>query len=199
LQNVSDILPDPDKIRIISEHKSVITAHRNRSARHDDLNNLYQDTSNTSELVIVTATVMVGIAERYLNVSDQIKRRYQKNVTTRSGKTKKVLDAERFNDEVLSRLRAHDQNLWKDFSDDVSYNTTRDINATFELFRTLPVRPLNARNKPGYDAFLIVPVHYDNVNPARVARDNPFGIDIERDYQAFIQRIINIYEMLWER
>ena len=69
---------DSEKVRMIIEHKSVVTAHRNRDARHDDLNNLYQEAAK-DERVIIGATVMIGMNLRYLNIPDSIKKRLLEN------------------------------------------------------------------------------------------------------------------------
>lgn len=187
--------PDNTRVRIVIEHKSVITAHRNRSARHDDLNNLSKEAAGESR-VVVAATVMVGMAARVLNVPDRIMPRYYAQ-SERSGRLVRKLDEERFNREVLARLRAHDPKLLNDFPDAVSYNTPRDIEDTLAKFGTLRLRPPDDRTKPGLDALLLVPVYYDNVGPARVARDNPYDINVDAAYQAFLQRIAGDYDRIW--
>jgi hypothetical protein len=173
--------PRLDKVRIVVEHKSVITAHRNRDARHDDLNNLWQEASNAGGDVIVGATVMIGLAERYLNVPDRLKARISKD---------------QFNNEVLPRLKAHDPKLFSDFPYAVSSNRPSDPRLSFDKFNTLPRRPPH-RSKPGFDVLLLCPVNYDNVSAAQVARKNPFGIDVDAECEKFLQRICADYTRLW--
>lgn len=191
--------PDPDNVRVIGEHKSIVTAHRNRSARHDDLDHLYQDANAKSPGTLVCATIMIGTAEWYLNVADRLKSGFAK-WEFEDGKRKRVHLEEKFEREVMPRLRRHDPALMDDFIFAVSDNTERDIEASFELFqREIPVRPIGDRASPGFDAFLIVPVHYDNVHPARVDREaqRRFRLDHDRDYQAFIARLARDYDALW--
>jgi len=170
--------PNLKKLRIVIEHKSVITAHRNRDARHDDLNNMWQEATSD---VIVGATVMIGLAERYLNVADQLKKR---------------AGEERFNAEIVPRLKAHDRTLFDDFAFAISNNKPDQSRKTFEKFSTLPIRPPD-RSARGFDVLFLCPVYYDNVNPAYVARDNPFGINVDSNYQEFLKRICNDYTRLW--
>ncbi len=61
--------PDLSKIRIVVENKSVITAHRNRSARFDDLKKLLDSIYSVRKEAIIVATVLIGVAPRYLNVA----------------------------------------------------------------------------------------------------------------------------------
>ena len=177
--------PNLDKIRIVVEHKSILTAHRNLSARHDDLNNLAQEAAGSPN-VVVGATVMVGTAPRVLNIPDGVKKLYK----SKPG---------RFEREVVSRMKKHDPHLWDKFKDFVSPNQPEHIARSFHLLMSTVVRRRSAdhRNTVGYDAFLIVPVFYDNVNEARVVRDNPYGIDVDREYRAFIQRIADDYTKLY--
>ena len=60
--------PDLNKLRICVENKSVITAHRNLYARFDDLNEALQVLHRAKSEAILVATVIVGVAERVLNV-----------------------------------------------------------------------------------------------------------------------------------
>lgn len=189
--------PDPENVRIIGEHKSVVTAHRNRSARHDDLDHLYKDANAHGKDVIVFATVMVGVAEWYLNVADGVKAFYDEWAHDASGKRQKVFRQDRFQQEFMPRVRAHDLTLMDDFIAAVSENSPRDVEATFELFRTLPRRPATERSRPGFDALLLVPIHYDNIHPARVERANRFGIDVDEAYDHFVGRVAADYEMLF--
>jgi len=170
--------PNLDNLRIVIEHKSVVTAHRNRDARHDDLNNMWQEATSD---VIVGATVMIGIAELFLNVADQLK---------------KSVGSKRFNAEIVPRLRAHDKTLFDDFKSAVSVNKPGQCRKTFERFSTLPIRPPD-RSERGFDVLLLCPVYYDNVNPAYVARDNPFGINVDLNYNYFLKRICDDYTRLW--
>ncbi|MCA1814541.1 MAG: hypothetical protein LC624_11425 [Halobacteriales archaeon] len=192
--SVRGLRPDSARIRVVVEHKSVITAHRNRSARHDDLNNLWQEAAQESHAVIA-ATVMIGLAPKVLNVPDRIMPRYYAQ-TEMNGRVARRFDAERFEREVLSRIHAHDAKLWSDFPEAVSYNTPQDIETTIAKFATLPIRPVT-RATPGLDALLLVPVMYDNVNTPTVGRQNRFGLDVDVAYARFLERIASAYVANW--
>ena len=185
--------PNPAEIRAILEHKSVLTAHRNRDARHDDLFNLCQEASADPHIV-VAGTVMIGICERYLNIPDHIRKQYKLPGISKGGRRGTDIDEQRFEKEILSRVRSHDQKLWDDFEYAVSYNPPGDIQKTLSKFRTLPLRSKSDPYAEGFDALLLVPVYYNNVDPARVARDNDLGMDVDRDYVAFITAISTAYE-----
>lgn len=177
--------PDLNKIRMVVEHKSIMTAHRNLSARHDDLNNLAQEAAKSPN-VIVGATVMVGTAPKVLNVPDGVKKLFKS-------------DPAKFERKVVSRMKKHDPRLWSDFKEFVSLNQPSHIVNSFHVLLSTVVkrRSPDNRNVEGYDAFLVVPVFYDNVNKARVVRDNPYGIDVDKEYRRFIQRIADDYKQLY--
>lgn len=178
---IKGMKPDLTKIRVAIEHKSVATAHRNRDARYDDLNNLWQDANTAGVDAIVGGTVMVGLAKRFLNVPDRLK--------FLAGK-------DRFGHEILPRLKAHDKTLADEFPKAISENTPKQQAETFRKFNTLPRRPPD-RSRAGLDVLLLCPIHYDNIGPARVARDNPFGIDVDAEYKKFLERICTDYSRLW--
>ena len=52
--------PDLDKLRVCIENKSVVTAHRNRDARFDDLNEALQVLHEVKPEAVTVATVMIG-------------------------------------------------------------------------------------------------------------------------------------------
>jgi hypothetical protein len=177
----SKVPMDPHEVRVAVEHKSITTAHRNRSARHDDLSRLAEE-ARAPPRFVVAGTVMVGTALSFLNVSDRLRVQVEDEI---------------FEEKVLPRIRAHDAELWTDFPRAVSTNKPGDSEKTIELFRTIPIRPPGNRPEPGLDALLIVPVYYDNVSEARVARDNSFGIDVDRAYHRFIEQLADCYARLY--
>jgi hypothetical protein len=69
--------PDLEKIRLCVENKSVVTAHRNLYARFDDLNEALQVLHRVRSEAVLIATVIVGVADRVLNVPDKIKPLYK--------------------------------------------------------------------------------------------------------------------------
>lgn len=95
----SDGSPDPAKLRIGIENKSVITAHRNRDARFDDLNESLQVLHRAKPEAVLVATVIIGVADRVLNVPDRISPFYKN-----------------FEKRIQPRLSSGDLKLWTDFS-----------------------------------------------------------------------------------
>ena len=176
--------PDLAKVRICIENKSVITAHRNRDARFDDLYEVLQDLHGIKSEIIMGATVMIGLADRVLNVPDGVKSHYKKKPHV-------------FQDSVLPRLSSGDQKLWTDFEEDISENRANDPAMTMEKFRGLPTRKIGHTHVKGYDAILFVPVFIDNVNPPSLARENSLGIDIDMEYQKMLQNICSAYRTRW--
>src|SRR5580658_3326412 len=66
-------LPDLSCLRLCIENKSVVTAHRNRTNRYDDLSDLLGVLHRTRPDAILVATVLVGLCKRVLNVPDRLK------------------------------------------------------------------------------------------------------------------------------
>lgn len=64
--------PNLDELRICVENKSVMTAHRNRDARFDDLNEALQVLHRVKPDAVLIATVIIGVADQVLNVPDKI-------------------------------------------------------------------------------------------------------------------------------
>ena len=176
--------PDLPSVRICIENKSVITAHRNRDARFDDLNETMQVIHRVKPEAVVVATVLVGVAQKVLNVPDQVKKFYK----DKPG----VFDAS-----VLPRLSSGDATLWDEFGWAVSRNKLSDPRLTVEKFRKLQTRRPGHTHVMGYDYVLLVPVHIDNVGEARVARENDLGIDIDRDYQEMLRVVCTAYTSRW--
>jgi hypothetical protein len=176
--------PDLTRVRICVENKSVTTAHRNRDARFDDLNEALQVLHRVKADTVLVATVLVGVAPRVLNVPDKLKTPY------------KGRDDE-FRQKVLPRLSTGDQTLWKEFEWAISINRPGDARKTVEKFRQLPRRPPGHTHLAGDDYVLLVPMHIDNVNPPRVARENDLGIDIDGEYQAMLSQICKAYTARW--
>jgi hypothetical protein len=89
--------PDLSKLRICMENKSVITAHRNRTNHHDDLDDVRSQIHKIRPEAILIATVMVGLSERVLNVPDRVKP-FVKNF-----------------EKMRHRLSTGDASLWTEF------------------------------------------------------------------------------------
>ncbi len=176
--------PNLQEPRICVENKSVVTAHRNRDARFDDLNEALQVLHRVKPEAIMIATVLIGLADRVLNVPDRIGPLYRDR-------------AQEFEHNVVPRLSSGDQSLWTEFAIAVSRNRPLDPQRTVEKFRQLPLRQPGFTHVVGYDYVLLVPVFVDNVNPPFLARDNPLGIDIDRDYELMLEHVCKAYQARW--
>lgn len=176
--------PDIQKVRIAVENKSVITAHRNRTNRFDDLKKVLGAIHGARPEALVIATVLVGMSERVLNVPDQVHKFYRDR-------------EEEFEVNVLPRLSAGDETLWVQFDWAISRNRPNDPFRTVEMFRTLPTRKPGHTHVEGYDYVLTVPVFIDNVNPPSVPRPNSLGIDVDAEYTKMLEQVCSAYTARW--
>ncbi len=174
--------PDLTHLRLCIENKSVVTAHRNRTNRYDDLSDLVAVLHRNRPDAILVATVLVGLCERVLNVPDRVK---------------PFLSREEFESKVLLRLSSGDASLWEEFPFAVSHNRPIEPGQTVQKFRELPNRPPARTDLVAYDYVLLVPVYIDNVNPPRIARDNNLGIDVDAEYEAMLEQICRAYKARW--
>lgn len=176
--------PDVRKMRIAIENKSVITAHRNRTNRFDDLQEVLAVLHGERPQAILIATVLVGLSERVLNVPDRLHPLYRDRESE-------------FQRDVLPRLSTGDGTLWQEFRSAVSSNRPNDPAKTVDLFRTLPTRSAGHTHVKGYDYVLLAPLWIDNVSPPSVGRDNSLGIDIDSDFEALIKQMCQAYRARW--
>lgn len=174
--------PDLTHLRLCVENKSVVTAHRNRTNRYDDLSDLVGVLHRNRPDAILVATVLIGLAQNVLNVPDRVK---------------PFLSPEEFTGRVLPRLSSGDDLLWNEFPHAVSRNRPADPERTVNKFRELPIRPAGRTDLVAYDYVLLAPVLIDNVHPPRVARDNALGIDVDEEYRTMLDRICKAYIARW--
>lgn len=174
--------PDLERLRLCVENKSVITAHRNRTNRYDDLSDLLGILHRQRPDAILIATVLIGLAEKVLNVPDRVK---------------PFLPAEEFAGRILPRLSTGDTELWREFPHAVSRNRPHDAERTMNKFCELPTRPPGRTDLVAYDYVLLVPVLIDNVHPPQVARSNALGIDVDAEYRRMLDRICKAYMARW--
>jgi hypothetical protein len=174
--------PDLGRLRLCVENKSVVTAHRNRTNRYDDLSDVVGVLHQKKPDAILVATVLVGVAENVLNVPDRVK---------------PFMPPEDFVGRVLPRLSSGDDTLWDEFRHAMSRNRPRDPERTVKKFRELPTRPPGRTDLVAYDYVLLVPVFIDNVSPPRVVRDNALGIDVDAQYHTMLDRICKAYTARW--
>ena len=172
--------PDIAKVRIAIENKSVITAHRNRTNRFDDLSKVLAAVQGARPDALLIATVLVGLADRVLNVPDHVHKFFRDR-------------DDEFRSHVLPRLSTGDESLFDEFSWAISENRTRDPAKTVELFRSLPTRGPAQTHIVAYDSVLLVPVKIDNVHPPELPRPNPLGIDVDSEYRECIARTCRAY------
>ncbi len=175
---------DITRVRIALENKSVITAHRNRTNRFDDLSKVLAAINSVRPEALLVATVLVGLAKRVLNIPDRVHPFFRDR------------DAD-FDKLVTTRLSSGDQTLWSEFDWGVSRNTLNDPNLTCELFKTIPTRDAAHTHIKGYDFVLLVPVNIDNVNKPSLPRPNPLGIDIDVQYEKMLQQMCAAYTARW--
>ena len=168
-------------LRLGMENKSVITAHRNKTSRFDDLSENLEAIYRVQPKAVLVATILVGTAPRVLNVPDRILPFYKSN----------------FNDEIRPRLSTGDQTLWAEFPAAVSENQAGDALKTVAQFRQLPTRGPADTHRQAYDYVAVVPVYVDNVNPPRVDRNNNLGIDIDADYENMLDIMCKAYHARW--
>lgn len=174
--------PDLGRLRLCVENKSVVTAHRNRTNRYDDLSDVLGVLHQMRPDAILVATVLVGVAERVLNVPDRVK---------------PFMRSEDFLQRVLPRLSSGDGRLWDEFPHAVSRNRHDDPERTVTKFRGLPTRRPGRTDIAAYDYVLLVPVHVDNVVAPRVARDNALGIDLDTEYRTMLDHLCKAYTARW--
>jgi len=174
--------PDLTRLRLCIENKSVVTAHRNRTNRYDDLSDLVGVLHRNRPDAILVATVLIGLAERVLNVPDRVK---------------PFVSPDEFAERILPRLSSGDDSLWNEFPQAASRNRPVDPERTARKFRELPTRTPGRTDLVAYDYVLLVPVLIDNVHPPRVARDNSLGIDVDAEYRTMLDRICKAYTARW--
>jgi hypothetical protein len=181
---LDDGKPNVSSLRICVENKSVITAHRNRDARFDDLNETMKVVHAVRQEAVIVATVLVGVAERVLNVPDKVKPPFKGKPAEFAGT-------------IVRRLSSGDGSLWTEYAWAVSKNTAKDPQQTIDKLRQLPTRSPAHTHVEGYDYVLFVPVYIDNVNPPRVARDNALGVDVDARYQEMLSVVCKAYSARW--
>jgi hypothetical protein len=173
--------PDLARLRLCVENKSVVTAHRNRTNRYDDLSDVVGVLHHRRPEAILIATVLIGVSARYLNIPDRVK----------------LLAGDSFTTDVLPRLSSGDESLWSDFPLAVSTNRPSDAAKSFKKFRELPIRAPARTDIAAYDFVLLVPVRIDNVSPPEVARENNLGVDVDAEYAAMLDKICKAYTARW--
>lgn len=176
--------PDMTTVRIAIENKSVITAHRNRTNRFDDLKKVVAAVQGARPEALVIATVLIGLANRVLNIPDQVHKFYRDR-------------EDEFDEKIRPRLSSGDQSLFTEFSWAISKNSAIDPQRTLEMFRTLPTRGSAETYKVAYDSVLLVPVRIDNVSAPELARVNGLGVDVDADYRTFLTRTCRGYVARW--
>jgi hypothetical protein len=175
---------DPRGTRVCVENKSVTTAHRNKTNRLDDLDEVVGAIHRIKPESIVVATIMIGTALRVLNIPDHVKKNYKGRTTE-------------FEEDIIPRLSTGDAGLWQEFSYAVSENRPNDPRGTVDAFRSLPTRLPGHTHVVGYDYVMLVPVFIDNVNPPSIERANVFGIDVDAEYRRMLETICRGYEARW--
>jgi hypothetical protein len=178
-------LPDISKVRIALENKSVITAHRNRTNRFDDLTKVLGAIHSVRPEALILGTVLIGLARRVLNVPDKIHPFYRGE-----------REAE-FQGIVRPRLSSGDETLWTEFPWAVSRNSAADAERTLQLLRTIPTRKPGHTHVQGFDFLIGVPAFIDNVHPPEIPRPNTLGVDVDAEYSAMLGQVCAGYRARW--
>lgn len=176
--------PNISRCRLAVENKSVITAHRNSTNRYDDLKKVVAAIQGERPEALLIATVLIGLADRVLNIPDQVHKFYRGR-------------EEEFDREVRPRLSTGDESLFEQFSWAISHNRPSDPERTLGLFRTLPTRGSAQTHLTAYDSVLLVPVRIDNVHPPELPRPNQLAIDVDAEYADFLDRTCKAYTARW--
>ncbi len=174
--------PDLTHLRLCVENKSVVTAHRNRTNRYDDLSDVSGVLHRNKPDAILVATVIVGIAENVLNVPDRVK---------------PFVSPERFH-RTSPAEAFHGRRYFCGLSSHgCQPQPSADPKRTGEKFRELPTasawknRSCCLRLRPSGTG----PI--DNVHPPRVERDNGLGIDVDAEFRIMLDRICKAYTARW--
>lgn len=180
----ADGSPDINKVRLAVENKSVLTAHRNRTNRFDDLKKVVAAVQGARPEAITIATVLIGISPRFLNIPDGVRKFYRGR-------------EEEFDEKVLPRLSSGDESLFAEFDWAVSPNRANEPMSTAALFQSLPTRGSAQTHLVAYDSVLLVPVFIDNVHAPYIPRPNTLGIDVDAEYEALLHRTCAAYTARW--
>jgi hypothetical protein len=178
--------PDLTKLRLCVENKSVVTAHRNRTTRLDDLDLALQALHHAKAKAVLVATIIIGVAQRVLNVPDGIKKRYKKRLSEFA--------------RIVPRLSSGDQSLWEEFDFAISMNRPNDPAVTLTKLRQLRIRPPGYTHVIGYDYVMLVPAFINNVDPPYIPNgDDPLslGINVQHDYEAMLDIVCKAYTARW--
>ncbi len=116
----SDGTPNVHKVRLALENKSVITAHRNRTNRFDDLRKVLGAVHGARPEALLVATVLVGLADRVLNIPDQVHKFFRGR-------------EDEFEATVLPRLSSGDATQLQDFDWGISYNLCAAYTARWHM------------------------------------------------------------------
>jgi hypothetical protein len=175
---------DITRVRLALENKSVVTAHRNRGNRFDDLRKVLGAIHSERPEALLVATVLIGLASRVLNIPDRVRPLF-------------LGRDQEFRERVLPRLSTGDATLWTEFPGAVSRNTRNDPVHTVNLLRSIPVRKPGLTHLQAYDALMLVPVHIDNVSPPEIPRPNSLGIDVDAEYDEMLASLCAAYTARW--
>ena len=188
-------------LRVLVEHKTITTAHRNAHNRLNDMDKFAKHAFETNPRLVVAGTVLLGTTLTYLSVEeiDRILSGF-KHLTTIPYWTKRLGQAansapELSKDYWHKKMFTSDAELLEAWGETnaMKRNKPRDVESSFQIFVDgIPLR--HSITKIGYDAFLLAPVHIDNIAPCRLDDD---GFPDRRDqmtYDRFLKSIVKSYE-----
>ena len=166
--------------RVLIDHKSVVTAHRNRLNRLRDFKELASHANAYNRKAIVGGTLLLGTSRRYLSVET----------------VGRVLSARGQRDRTdywRKRMLKNDKELVAEFesTDAMTENSEVDPGNTFNVFmKELPMR--RSDQEKGFDAFAVIPVLIDNIGPCRL--DEASFPHNEKSYTKFMDDIVRCYD-----
>ncbi len=171
---------EPLEFTLFLENKSIITAHRNKRNRTRDLESLASFLPKFGEDPIKAATMIIGTAERYLNV-DRLK--WAEDALD-------LLCKERNSDISIEGIRESmgqsDQTLIELLKDEkiaelfCSKNKTEDPQKTMET--VISEVPLKPDSQEGFDAIAIQFLSLDNIHTPTLVTPDYFSDEKYRRY-----------------
>lgn len=181
--------------RIIIEHKSVITAHRNRGNRSKELVAVRDVIVEAYPNAVLVANVLIGTARKYLNY--EVIDRAKKALDVLCGNLVGGYDL----GDLIKHIGTNHPDLHAFLSNEavagllLSENTKQDSEKTLKHLKAkLPLRSdITGKH---YDVLMIQFCHIDNIGPPRLV-DPPFFAEEKYNalrYENALDRMIELYE-----
>jgi len=181
------------EVRIAMENKSVITAHRNRNNRSDELVSIADVLSEACPGAILVATVMIGTATEFLNYEVLQRAEGVLEVFCERVRGGYQLDE-------IKRLLGRSAPEIADFLNQPRIRKALiSTNESQEPFNTMDrmhgvLKPRENTSQIGYDVLILQFCHIDNIGPARLESPEYFkGIYAQYQYNTALKRLSGLY------